>query len=188
MNGTSTGTSWSGTPLLPGETGNAFYDGTSDGNQNYTVEYLSVTDAGLSTPNVIATDLNWQNPVALFSIPGAHALDYLGIAYDPTNDSLWLSGYNTDVIADYSLTGTLLSSFSTGTGAQSIFALGLDPADETLWFSLDQTNMLYQYSRSGVLLQNGLAGLPRCCYFSGDFAEAASVCLSPPRFLSLPAA
>jgi len=141
--------------------------------------------ARASTPNVIATDLTWQNPVALFSIPGAHALDFLGIAYDPTNNSLWLSGYNTNVIADYSLTGTLLSSFHTGTGAQSIFALGFDPADATLWFSLEQTNMLYQYSRSGVLLQNGLAGLPRCCFFSGDFAEGASFSANPCNISSL---
>jgi hypothetical protein len=101
--GTPTGTSWPTTPPLTGELYNAFYDGTSDGKHNYTVEN---GNSFRSAPKVIATDLNWQNPVGLFSLPGVPA-DYIGIAYDPQNDSLWISGYYTDVIADYSLNGTL---------------------------------------------------------------------------------
>jgi hypothetical protein len=113
------------------------------------------------------------------SLPGAQQ-DYIGAAYDPQNNSLWISGYHTDVIADYSLNGTLLSSFHTGLpiisfiyGAQ---ALGFDPADSTLWFAYSGFNTLYQYSTSGVFLQSGIpSGLPT--YFdtggndAGDFAE-----------------
>jgi hypothetical protein len=130
--GEPTGTSWPTTPPLTGETQNGFYDGTSDGTRNYTVENLNFPS---SAPKVIATDLNWQNPVALFSLPGAQE-GYIGMAYDPQNNSLWISGYRTDVIADYSLNGTLLSSFSTGLGTDlEADALGFDPADSTLWFA-----------------------------------------------------
>jgi len=113
LSGTPMGTSWSGTPPPAGETANLFYDGTSDGTYNYTVEYSNYPP---ETENVIATDLNWQSPVTLFSIPGVTSAAYLGITYDPNNNSLWVSGWQTDVIADYSLTGTLLSSFATRRG------------------------------------------------------------------------
>jgi hypothetical protein len=89
LSGTPTGTSWSDTPPLPVEMLNDFQDGTSDGTHNYTVDTL--------TGNVIATDLNWQNPLALFSLPNA-----FGITYDPNNNSLWFSVAQS--IFDYSLT------------------------------------------------------------------------------------
>ena len=167
----STGTSWTGTPPLPGEVANVFYDGTSDGTHNYTVEVASYTGTGFGPINVIATDLNWQNPVSLFTIPGATINSYSGVTYDPTNNSLWISGYDTDVIADYSLTGTLLSSFTTGLDQMN--ALAFDPADGTLWFIYAQSNLLYQYSTAGELLQSGTPRwLPQCCLLSGEFAEA----------------
>ena len=76
-----------------------------------------------------------KNPVEIFSRPGASQA-WIGVAYDPQNNSLWISGYRTDVIADYSLNGTLLSSFSTGLGTDlEADALGFDPADSTLWFA-----------------------------------------------------
>ena len=113
LSGAPTGIGWSGTPPPAGETSNLFYDGASDGTYNYTVEYSNYPP---ETENVIATNLNWQNPVMLFSIPGETSAAYLGITYDPNNNSLWVSGWQTDVIADYSLTGTLLSSFATRRG------------------------------------------------------------------------
>jgi hypothetical protein len=65
LSGTPTGKSWPTTPPLTGEVYNAFYDGTSDGTHNYTVEN---GNRGHGPANVIATDLNWQNPVGLFSL------------------------------------------------------------------------------------------------------------------------
>ena len=98
-------------------------------------------------PNVIATDLNWQNPVVLFSVPGALNGQLEGVTYDPTNNSLSISPIATEAnISEYSLTGTLLSSFSTG--GLNFSALAFDPADGTLWASLSGTNLLYQYSTS----------------------------------------
>jgi PEP-CTERM motif len=128
--------------------------------------------------------LNWQNPVTLFSIPGVTSAAYLGITYDPNNNSLWVSGWQTDVIADYSLTGTLLSSFATGTDLTA--ALAFDPADGTLWFSYAGTNELSQYSTSGTFLQGGEpSGLPGGGDFGGEFAKVASRVPEPATLLLL---
>jgi hypothetical protein len=167
LGGKPTGKSWPATVF-----GASYhYDGTSDGKHNYTVD--------LGNNNVIVTDLNWQHPAALFSLPGT-GRDWIGAAYDPQNNSLWISGYATDVIADFSLNGTLLSSFHTGLPMSgSIFgvlALGFDPADATLWFAYSGFNTLYQYSTSGAFLQSGIpSGLPTYGVTggndAGDFAE-----------------
>jgi hypothetical protein len=122
--------------------------------------------------------LKWQDPRILFSLGGPETGDHwLGIAYDPLNNSLWISGFPPTSpvdyeLADYSLSGTLLSSFTTGLGLMA--ALGFDPADGTLWFSYNESNMLYQYSTSGTLLQTGTpSGLPSGfnSFLAGDFAE-----------------
>jgi hypothetical protein len=158
------------------------YDGTSDGKYNYTVDFYGYTAGGGYEENVIRTDLNWQNPTVLFSVqsfPGAGGTgDWLGITYDPFNNSLWLSGWNIPYIADYSLTGTLLSSFYTGQGAQD--ALAYDPADNTLWLSYYESNYLEQWSTTGTELQAGTpAGLPYGNYLAGEIAtpEPASLAI-----------
>ena len=150
----------------PGYSGENTYDGTSDGQHNYTVQYSSNVGGGV----VIQTDPNWQNPVALFTAPGGSGSN-LGIAYDPSNDSLWIAKWSGTTISDYSLSGTLLSSFDTGRG--SMAALGYDAADSTLWFSSGQGNTLEQWSTSGTLLQQGTpVGLPSGSFLAGDFATA----------------
>jgi hypothetical protein len=172
LDGTPTGTTWPTTPPLAGETSNRFYDGTSDGTQNYTVEYDSSPLGG--EQKIIVTDANWQNPALLFTIPGSAPKDSVGVAYDSTTNSLWISGFFTDVIANYMLDGTPLSSFNTG--ITGMFALAFDPADGTLWFSQGGTNALYQFSTSGTLLQSGIpSGLPNANFLSGEFAVTSSV-------------
>jgi hypothetical protein len=166
LNGTPTGMSWGGTPPTVANTFNGFVDGTSDGTHNYTVEVSNST----GTQYAIATDLNWQNPVTLFSIPFGKA----GVTYDPINNSLWVSDFSSGVIADYSLTGTPLSSFTTGATLPA--ALAFDPADATLWFNDGAQNTLFQYSTSGAFLQNGIpSGLPIASYLAGEFAETQHV-------------
>ena len=74
LSGIPTGTTWTGTPPPAGESYNYIFDGTSDGTRNYTIENLNSNYTGIGIDfnvNVIATDLNWQNPVVLFSIPGS---------------------------------------------------------------------------------------------------------------------
>jgi PEP-CTERM motif len=160
----------------PGFSSENTFDGTSDGRHNYTVQYFGVDGSGNHTEDVIETDANWQHPTALFSVqssPGTTGED-LGITYDPTNNSLWISGYETTTISDYSLTGTLLSSFDTGQ-LYTLVALGLDHADNTLWISEGESNTLEQWSKTGVLLQSGIpSGLPAGDYLAGDFATTAA--------------
>jgi len=153
----------------PGFTNEQQLDGTSDGRYNYTVQFFD----SQGSVNVIRTSLNWQSPTVLFSVPSAPA--FLGVAYDPANNSLWLSGWLEDTISDYSLSGTLLSSFDTG--VITMDALGFDPADDTLWFTTAESNELWQFSTSGALLQHAVPnGLPSATsalsahYLAGDFA------------------
>jgi hypothetical protein len=165
LTGTPTGVSHTA-QATPGYTDELTYDGTSDGTHNYTVQYY----AGQGGGAVIQTDANWQNPTALFSVAGNGA--YLGIAYDSRNNSLWFSGYGVTTIANYSLSGALLSSFDTG--QDSMAALGYDAADDTLWFSSGQSNTLEQWSTAGVLLQQGTpTDLPNGNFLAGEFATSA---------------
>jgi hypothetical protein len=176
-------------PLPAGLGSEVSYDGTSDGSQNFYVEHFGSGSGFGLTFSVYATDLTWQNPQFLFSLPPPVVDKYEGIAYDRNNSSLWISG--ADTIWDYSLNGNLLSSFPsplyTPTSPLSIAAnaaLGYDPSDHTLWISYNGTNLLEQYSTTGELLQYGTpTGLPNAgfgAYESGDFSnvpEPSSVVL-----------
>jgi sugar lactone lactonase YvrE len=114
--------------------------------------------------------------------------EFIGITYDPHNKSLWLSDYFTGAISDYTLTGTLLSSFTTPFIIP--VALAFDPADRTLWFSQDESSTLLQYTTSGSFLQSGTpSGLPVSIgegpnrrepdslnrYLAGEFPETVHV-------------
>ena len=140
-----------------------FFDGTTDGTHNYSVNY------NIGSENVYQTDRNWQTPVALFQVPEA----YLGITYDRTNNSLWISNFHGTTVGDYSLTGTLLSSFNTT--FNSITCLSLDPADNTLWMGSQNTKgTFYQYSKGGVFLQSDTyAALANQNTLGGEFNIAA---------------
>ena len=86
----------------------------------------------------------------MFSIGGSVG-DFIGITFDPSNDSLWISGWYKSEIRDYSLTGQLLSSFSVS--HNEITALALDPATETLWSANRNVWGLFEeYSKTGQLL------------------------------------
>ena len=140
-----------------------FFDGTTDGTHNYSVNY------NIGSENVYQTGRNWQTPVALFQVPEA----YLGITYDRTNNSLWISNFHGTTVSDYSLTGTLLSSFNTT--FNSITCLSLDPADNTLWMGSQNTKgTFYQYSKGGVFLQSDTyAALANQNTLGGEFNIAA---------------
>ena len=140
-----------------------FFDGTTDGTHNYSVNY------NIGSENVYQTDRNWQTPVALFQVPEA----YFGITYDRTNNSLWISNFHGTTVGDYSLTGTLLSSFNTT--FNSITCLSLDPADNTLWMGSQNTKgTFYQYSKGGVFLQSDTyAALANQNTLGGEFNIAA---------------
>ncbi|MCP4711813.1 MAG: DUF1565 domain-containing protein [Planctomycetes bacterium] len=127
-----------------------FYDGTTDGTNNYAWDYAN----GIA----YQFDLNWANPVSLFTLGIADG-KRLGITYDPANHSLWLTGFTGtigSVIENRSISGTLLSSFTVAHSLNS--ALALDPTDGTLWLFDRNTHTTLpafeQYSRDGVLLDS----------------------------------
>ena len=118
-------------------------DGTTNGSFNYAWSVSSGTAYQLN--------LDWTNPVSLFTLGNASG-SRLGITYDASNNSLWIAGFDGTIgtlISEYSLTGTLLSSFNIGHSFSG--ALALDPADGTLWLSnliSGGTLTLEQYARS----------------------------------------
>lgn len=117
-------------------------DGTTDGTFNYAW--------GVTSGIAYRLSLTWTNPVALFTL-GTAAGHRLGITYDASNNSLWVAGLDGTVgtlISDYSLSGSLLSSFNIGHNFSG--ALALDPADGTLWLDdlIAPTLKLEQYARS----------------------------------------
>jgi PEP-CTERM motif len=92
---------------------------------------------------------DWTAPTTLFNL-GVTSL--LGITYDQTNNSLWISSFgSTSTVSDYSLSGTLLSKFNVS--PTDLSCLALDPADNTLWMgSQSNEGTFYQYSKGGQLL------------------------------------
>jgi hypothetical protein len=163
--GVATGTSY-GNPA-----GDLIWDGTTDTAHNYTV-----TSGGGSA--VIKMDLDWTNPVVLFALGSGY--DSLGVTYDPTNDSLWVSKWNGgSTVSNYKFNGTLLSSFDTG--SYDIGGLAYDAADDTLWLTHYADSNIYQYDKSGNLLQSGtIAGLGTSMW-SGEIVETAFTATGTPE-------
>ena len=157
-------------------------DGTTDGIHNYAV----VNNGSY----VLEMNRDWSSPTLLFNA-GSPSLG--GITYDGANNSLWVQDYITGVISDYSMTGGLLSSFSTfgnvnlgnPYGAAAYAALAYDPADGTLWFSESHTNWITQYSTSGTFLQSiaipGFDGLVS----GGEFNEQQGTATPEPSTIVL---
>ena len=165
LSGTQTGTTYTHT-----FGGAQFNDGTTDGTYIYAVDF--------NTGIVRRFDSNWANPVSLFDAGGVS--EFLGITYDTSNNSLWLSGWNNNFVRNFSMTGSLLSSFSTGHTQNA--ALALDPADGTLWLrNRTVANRFEQYSKTGTLLNiQDYPGLLGASTLGAEFAvpEPASLSLT----------
>lgn len=176
LDGVPTGHSYQ-TPITGGW---RYYDGTTDGSRNYFVDHGLDPLLG----GVYGSDYFWQKPKWLFyplaicnlgeGDEGCHGLS--GIAYDPTNNSLWISGRGYSLIGNYSLAGDLLAAFDTAGDLPPGYnaGLGVDPADHTLWVTTNGSGALRQYSLDGAtfgqLLQAGIPdGLPPGGYESGEF-------------------
>jgi hypothetical protein len=139
LSGAYTGTTYA----VPSAVPNAqFYDGTTDGTNNYAVDW--------NTGIVWKFNGSWANPTQLFTA----ASGALGIAYDTTNNTLWVSdySYSDGTMYHYSLTGALLGSFSLNWNSNDTYeGLALDPADNTLWI-WNGAAAFEQYSKNGALL------------------------------------
>lgn len=119
------------------------YDSTTDGSHNFLVDY---TYSG-----VYMTDRDFKNTMFLFTANDPYNV---GITYDATNKSLWISGFfGSTMVTDYSMDGTILFSFDTGHYENG--ALAMDPATHTLWLVNGTNGELEQYSTAGVRLSTG---------------------------------
>lgn len=159
----------------PGISSNGPFDGTTDGNFNYTVDF--------GTGIVYRTNRDWSSPTVLFNT-GFGASNALGITYDPTNNSLWVSQWTGNLVADFSLGGAILSSFG-GPGA-SLTSLALDHADNTLWMGTQHTGTYFQYDKLGNQLSSQtysqLGGLD---ILGGEFPFAAGPSVPEPASMTL---
>ena len=152
--------------------GAAFYDGTTNGSHNYSVDY--------ATGNVWQMDRDWSNPSLLFST--GQTLE-LGITWDASTNSFWTVGFGSGVVSNWTFGGGFISSFATGlSGAGS---LAMDYADGSLWLSSQATaGTLYQYSTSGTLTgaSQGIAGYN---YLGGEFNVGATSTVPEPASIVL---
>jgi hypothetical protein len=154
--------------------GNQLIDGTSDGTYNYAVLWYEYSDTATNVDKVYRFNADWTNPVALFTVPAA---DTIGISYDGANNSLWVQSRTDQTVSDYTLGGTLLSTFST---VEEDIGLAYDPGDGTLWTSDWASGYLHQYSTSGTELgTKAYAALSSNRANGLDFAETASAPSTP---------
>lgn len=184
LTGVATGSTYAFPPALGSE---EVDDGTTDGSFHYAW--------GVTSGTAYRFSLTWTNPVPLFTL-GTASGNRLGITYDPSNNSLWIAGFDGAVgtlISDYSLTGTLLSSFNIGHNFSG--ALALDPADGTLWLAKlnSPTLTLEQYARSApgsfgatetVLNSQTYAGIQDGA-FGGEFQYTGTVVPEPSTWAML---
>ncbi len=128
----------------------SFFDGGTDGNFNYSVDY---TNGG-----VYKFSSSWGNPVLLFNT----AAHYLGITVafedgggdSPTGSlpTFWISKWDTGVVEHRGLNGSLISSFTVP--FNRISCLAWDSADGTLWMGSQSTlGTFYQYATDGTLIR-----------------------------------
>ena len=118
------------------------WDATTDLSNNYVVDF--------GTGDVYSMGRDWSNPTQMFNVSGAGG-SFLGITYDFSDNTMWVSGWTSGVVAHYSMTGTFLGSFNTP--FNSISCLALDHATGTLWMgSQNQQGTFFQYSKAGAAM------------------------------------
>ena len=162
--------SLTGTPLgsTATDTGSGgFFDGTSDG---VAYNYSMPNSSGSTT--VYRYDLNWNNRTTLFTFSNSPEVFGLGIAYDLSDNTLWMAN---DVpgndIKHFDLTGNLLGSFSFANGLGRPGALAYDQSTDSLWFLTESGNNLLQFSKTGTQINSFVvAGLSH--WYSMEFANS----------------
>jgi hypothetical protein len=141
------------------------YDAASDGN--------SIFGWNVVTASLLRYDLNWHFQQSVFSLGAGYDHAYMGITYDPQNNSIWLSPLSTGSIVtkgslyNYSMDGALLRTLSLANRSATSSGLAYDPADNTLWCFNWSDQRFEQYSKSGDLL-NTMSGMTRI--YGAEFA------------------
>lgn len=135
------------------------WDSTTDGAHNYLVDW--------DGDEVYMTNADYSAPTLMYRLP---ANDWLGITYDPTNNSLWLAAHSGGDVINVDMAGNILSAFNTGLRNQA--ALALDHADGSLWLvKWTQNGDFYQFDKSGNLLSTvHYDGLVDVNPLGGEFA------------------
>jgi hypothetical protein len=163
LGGTPTGTTYTSP--------SGFYDwadSTTNGTSNFLVDPGSAV--------VYQTGRDYSNATALFATPN-YVSRNMGISYDRFNNSLRINVPGPGIVADYSMSGTLLSSFNPGSWHGG--SLAFDPADQTLWLVNNDRGYLEQYSTAGVFLGEGAAVRQFGTALGGEFNEAPSATPEP---------
>ena len=157
LNGNDLGTRYTHPASAPGRG----WDGATDGQNNYSIDTGGV---------VTRFDLDWQNPVVLFDAGGLG-----GITFDPSNNSLWISQFSGSDIVEYSMSGTVLSSFNVGHTRN--MALAMDYADGTLWLhDRNVQGTFEQWTTSGTLLTRvAVPGMASQNAIGGEFRFSSTV-------------
>ncbi len=151
LSGTYTGTQYTVNPASYG-----FHDGATDGTYYYSWGYFS--------NSLEKFDKNWNRIETMFTLTGT---DRLGVTYDPTDDTFWITCWSQGRVEHYTRSGSLLGSFNTNTYSGMI---ALDYTDNTLWTVVYSSNAFKQYSKSGVLLQTvSVTGLNAGYIYGGEF-------------------
>lgn len=126
---------------------NGMYDGTTDGLYNYAVHG--------GTGEVYRFRNDWSGGEVLFTVTFQDPVsphDGNSIAYDPADGSIWILEHQNaslgTTLAQYTLNGALVRSFSTG--RTQTHGLALDPVDGTLWVGEDTA--LWQFTRDGAVV------------------------------------
>jgi hypothetical protein len=125
------------------------YDGATDGARNWTIAH---NDTALFFP-VLVGDADWGNLQVAF-VPTSRSF---GIAYDPTDDTLWITNNvsGSDRVQHYTTAGVLLGEFTYPWISLGGYGIALDPIDQTLWIpgAINTRGWLFQFSKSGTPLQ-----------------------------------
>jgi hypothetical protein len=142
-------------------------DGTTDGvNYNYM--------AAWNDQSIWEFDRTWGGGKKLFDVPGGAT----GVTYDVTTGYLWVINHGSQQVEEYTLDGSLVSSFGFNTSSGWLGALAYEPASDTLWATDFSNGAMYNWAKDGTLLDQlsypELAGYA----WGGEFAIPAPATLS----------
>ncbi|MBI5331735.1 MAG: hypothetical protein HZB71_14130 [Betaproteobacteria bacterium] len=154
-----------------------YYDGTTDGSYNYTLDH---NGSGYA---VHRYDRNWANRSVLFT----PQIRSSGITYDTVHNTLWVLntvGSGT-AMEQWSLGGTFISRVTLSPNASLGYALAFDPADQTFWTINYSSHQMYQYGANGALLSTtslpGISGYT----LGAEFNLGAAVHVAEPAVPAL---
>ena len=155
--------------------GNAFtqlLDGATGSNGiNFGVECCGATNS------VTTANADWSGQQVLFNLSENGA----GIAYDPINDSLYVSGFSTTIL-HYGLTGVLLGTIDFG---QSLVGLAYEEFTDSFWGWNRSTQSLVEFDRSGGVLQDFVVANVGGNPYGGEMSVIGSSMVPEPGSLAL---